>query len=116
MVATIVARSGGVRAASTSVQAAALPDSHCVIGAAYPGAIATIRRRRSASSSCRFRMTLFNYPGLGALMVVAAERKDAVLLTNGVMVTGVIALLALLLTDVCLIVAEPRIRFENREG
>lgn len=60
--------------------------------------------------------TLFNYPGLGALMVVAAERKDAVLLTDGVMVTGVIALLALLLTDVCLILMDPRIRFENTES
>jgi peptide/nickel transport system permease protein len=60
--------------------------------------------------------TLFNYPGLGALMVVAAERKDAVLLTDGVMVTGVIALLALLLTDVCLILMDPRIRFENSES
>jgi peptide/nickel transport system permease protein len=60
--------------------------------------------------------TLFNYPGLGALMVTAAEHKDAVLLTNGVMVTGVIALLALLLTDVCLILMDPRIRFENSES
>lgn len=60
--------------------------------------------------------TLFNYPGLGALMVTAAERKDAVLLTDGVMVTGVIALLALLLTDVCLILMDPRIRFENTES
>jgi peptide/nickel transport system permease protein len=60
--------------------------------------------------------TLFNYPGLGALMVTAAERKDAILLTDGVMMTGVIALLALLLTDVCLILMDPRIRFENRES
>jgi peptide/nickel transport system permease protein len=60
--------------------------------------------------------TLFNYPGLGALLVVAAERKDAILLTDGVMVTGVIALLALLLTDVCLILMDPRIRFENTES
>jgi peptide/nickel transport system permease protein len=60
--------------------------------------------------------TLFNYPGLGALMVVAAERKDAILLTDGVMVTGVLALLALLLTDVCLILMDPRIRFENTES
>jgi peptide/nickel transport system permease protein len=60
--------------------------------------------------------TLFNYPGLGALLVIAAERKDAVLLTDGVMVTGVIALLALLLTDVCLILMDPRIRFESRES
>jgi peptide/nickel transport system permease protein len=60
--------------------------------------------------------TLFNYPGLGALMVVAAERKDVVLLTDGVMITGVIALLALLLTDICLILTDPRIRFENSES
>jgi peptide/nickel transport system permease protein len=60
--------------------------------------------------------TLFNYPGLGALMVSAAERKDVVLLTDGVMVTGVIALLALLLTDICLILMDPRIRFENSES
>jgi ABC-type dipeptide/oligopeptide/nickel transport system permease component len=32
------------------------------------------------------------------------------------MVTGVIALLALLLTDVCLILMDPRIRFENTES
>lgn len=60
--------------------------------------------------------TLFNYPGLGALMVVAAERKDVVLLTDGVMVTGLVSLLALLLTDVCLIIMDPRIRFENRSS
>jgi peptide/nickel transport system permease protein len=57
--------------------------------------------------------TLFNYPGLGALLVTAAERKDSVLLTDAVMVTGAIALLALLLTDVCLILMDPRIRFEK---
>jgi len=60
--------------------------------------------------------TLFSYPGLGALMVSAAERKDVVLLTDGVMITGVIALLALLLTDICLILMDPRIRFENSES
>ncbi|MBV9796139.1 MAG: ABC transporter permease [Actinobacteria bacterium] len=60
--------------------------------------------------------TLFNYPGLGALLVVAAERKDPVLLTDGVMITGVIALLALLLTDIGLILMDPRIRFEAGES
>ena len=49
-------------------------------------------------------------------MVAAAERKDTVLLTDGVMVTGAIALLALLLTDVCMILLDPRIRFGNAEG
>jgi peptide/nickel transport system permease protein len=57
--------------------------------------------------------TLFNYPGLGALLVVAAERKDAVLLTDAVMVTGAVALIVLLLTDVGLILMDPRIRFEK---
>ena len=60
--------------------------------------------------------TLFNYPGLGALLVVAAERKDPVLLTDGVMITGVISLLALLLTDIGLMLMDPRIRFENTES
>jgi peptide/nickel transport system permease protein len=59
--------------------------------------------------------TLFNYPGLGALLVNAAEHKDVVLLTDGVMVTGVVALLALLLADVCLILMDPRIRFDNTD-
>ena len=58
--------------------------------------------------------TLFNYPGLGALLVTAAERKDSIVLTDAVMVTGAISLLALLLADVCLILADPRIRFDNR--
>jgi peptide/nickel transport system permease protein len=57
--------------------------------------------------------TLFNYPGLGALLVTAAERKDEVLLTDAVMITGVISLLALLLADVGLILADPRIRFDR---
>ncbi|WP_375388125.1 ABC transporter permease [uncultured Amnibacterium sp.] len=59
--------------------------------------------------------TLFNYPGLGALLVVAAERKDALLLTDGVMVTGAVSLLTLLLTDVCLILMDPRISFERTD-
>lgn len=57
--------------------------------------------------------TLFNYPGLGALLVVAAERKDALLLTDGVMLTGAVSLLTLLLTDVLLILMDPRISFER---
>jgi peptide/nickel transport system permease protein len=56
--------------------------------------------------------TLFSYPGLGALIVTAAERKDVVLLGGGVMVTGVLSLLALLLTDLAFAVLDPRIRFE----
>lgn len=57
--------------------------------------------------------TLFNYPGLGAILVVAAERKDALLLTDGVMVTGAVSLLTLLAADVGLILMDPRIRFDR---
>ncbi|MCU1528153.1 MAG: transporter permease [Frondihabitans sp.] len=57
--------------------------------------------------------TLFNYPGLGALLVVAAERKDVVLLTDGVMVTGAISLIVLLFADVGLMLMDPRISFER---
>ena len=59
---------------------------------------------------------LFNYPGLGALLVTAAQRKDIVLLCDGVVVTGVVALVALLLADVALILADPRIRFDNAKA
>ncbi|KHK96710.1 ABC transporter permease [Microbacterium mangrovi] len=57
--------------------------------------------------------TLFNYPGLGAAIVSAAERKDVVLLTDAIIVTGAVSLLALLLADVLLILIDPRIRFER---
>lgn len=59
--------------------------------------------------------SLFGYPGLGALLVTATQKKDIVLLEAGVMVTGVISLLALLLTDVLFALVDPRIRFDSRE-
>ncbi|BDZ51319.1 peptide ABC transporter permease [Frondihabitans sucicola] len=60
--------------------------------------------------------TLFGYPGLGALLVTAAERKDVLLLEGGVMITGAVSLLALLLTDICFVLMDPRIRFDARES
>jgi peptide/nickel transport system permease protein len=57
--------------------------------------------------------SLFGYPGLGALLVTATQKKDIVLLEAGVMVTGVISLLALLLTDVVFVLTDPRIRFDG---
>ncbi|GAB3576094.1 ABC transporter permease [Leifsonia lichenia] len=59
--------------------------------------------------------SLFGYPGLGALLVTATQKKDIVLLEAGVMVTGVISLLALLLTDVLFALVDPRIRFDRGE-
>ncbi|GAA0312999.1 ABC transporter permease [Kineococcus aurantiacus] len=58
--------------------------------------------------------TLFSYPGLGALLVAAADRKDVLLLTSGVVVTGLVSLLALLLTDLVFLLVDPRIRFGGR--
>lgn len=60
--------------------------------------------------------TLFNYPGLGALLVSAAEHKDVVLLCDGVVITGVVVLLALLVADLGLMFADPRIRFDNAKS
>ncbi len=59
--------------------------------------------------------SLFGYPGLGALLVTATQKKDIVLLEAGVMVTGVVSLLALLLTDVVFALVDPRIRFDAKE-
>jgi peptide/nickel transport system permease protein len=59
--------------------------------------------------------TLFGYPGLGALLVTATEKKDMFLLEAGVMVTGAVSLLALLATDLAFVLVDPRIRFEGAE-
>jgi peptide/nickel transport system permease protein len=60
--------------------------------------------------------TLFNYPGLGYLLVTAAEHKDIGLLSDGVVITGVVVLLGLLLADLGLMVTDPRIRFDNSKS
>ncbi len=57
--------------------------------------------------------TLFGYPGLGALLVSATVQKDIFLLESGVMVAGVISLLALLLTDIAFVLIDPRVRFDE---
>ncbi|GAA4141403.1 ABC transporter permease [Leifsonia shinshuensis] len=59
--------------------------------------------------------SLFGYPGLGALLVTATQKKDIVLLEAGVMVTGVVSLLALLLTDLVFALVDPRIRFDAKD-
>lgn len=59
--------------------------------------------------------TLFNYPGLGALIVTAAEKKDILLLESGVRVAGVISLGAILLADLASLLMDPRIRFSAGE-
>ncbi len=54
---------------------------------------------------------LFNYQGLGLLVLHAAELKDFTLLTAGVLVVGVVYLLVTLVADILFAVLNPRIRY-----
>jgi peptide/nickel transport system permease protein len=59
--------------------------------------------------------TLFNYPGLGRLIVTAANNKDFPMLEAGVLVIGIVYLVATLIADVLYTVLNPRIRFQRAE-
>jgi peptide/nickel transport system permease protein len=54
---------------------------------------------------------IFNYPGIGALLVRAAQRKDFPLLECAVLVIGVVYLLATLVADLAYAYLNPRIRY-----
>jgi peptide/nickel transport system permease protein len=59
--------------------------------------------------------TLFNYPGLGRLTVTAATDKDFPMLAAGVLVIGVVYLIATLVADVLYTVLNPRIRLQRAD-
>jgi peptide/nickel transport system permease protein len=59
--------------------------------------------------------TLFNYPGIGRLIVTAADNKDFPMLEAGVLVIGIVYLVATLIADVLYTVLNPRIRYEQAE-
>ncbi|MBO0806757.1 MAG: ABC transporter permease [Actinobacteria bacterium] len=59
--------------------------------------------------------TLFNYPGLGRLIFTAANNKDFPMLEAGVLVIGVVYLLATLIADVLYTMLNPRIRLQRAE-
>jgi len=59
--------------------------------------------------------TLFNYPGLGRLIVTAANNKDFPTLEAGVLVIGIVYLGATLIADILYTVLNPRIRYEQAE-
>jgi peptide/nickel transport system permease protein len=59
--------------------------------------------------------TLFNYPGLGRLIVTAAFNKDYPMLEAGVLVIGIVYLGATLIADILYTVLNPRIRYEQAE-
>jgi peptide/nickel transport system permease protein len=59
--------------------------------------------------------TLFNYPGLGRLIVTAANNKDFPMLEAGVLVIGIVYLVATLIADIMYTILNPRIRYEQAE-
>jgi peptide/nickel transport system permease protein len=59
--------------------------------------------------------TLFNYPGMGKLIVTAARQKDLPLLESGVLLVGIIYLVATLVADLLYSLLNPRIRYASAE-
>ncbi len=54
---------------------------------------------------------IFNYPGIGRLLVRAADQKDFPLLQSTVLVIGIVYLLATLVADLAYAYLNPRIRY-----
>src|SRR6516225_7982201 len=59
--------------------------------------------------------TLFNYPGLGRLIVTAATDKDFPMLAAGVLIIGIVYLVATFIADILATVLNPRIRLQAAE-
>jgi peptide/nickel transport system permease protein len=59
--------------------------------------------------------TLFNYPGIGRLIFTAATDKDFPMLEAGVLVIGIVYLVATLLADILSTMLNPRVRLERAE-
>jgi peptide/nickel transport system permease protein len=55
--------------------------------------------------------TLFNYQGIGLLILNAAQAKDFPLLAGGILVIGVVYLVVTLIADLLYALLNPRIRF-----
>ena len=58
---------------------------------------------------------LFNYQGIGLMVLQAASQKDFTLLTAGVMVVGTVYLLVTLVADILFALLNPRIRYGTAE-
>jgi len=59
--------------------------------------------------------TLFNYHGLGNLIYNAAVHKDEVMLEAGVLIIGIVYVVATLIADVLLTLLNPRLRIGGTE-
>ncbi|MEE8308125.1 MAG: ABC transporter permease, partial [Gammaproteobacteria bacterium] len=55
---------------------------------------------------------LFNYPGLGRLILLSAQRNDIVLLEGGTLVLTFVAVSSQVIADIGIYLMNPRIRFE----
>jgi peptide/nickel transport system permease protein len=53
---------------------------------------------------------LFNYNGIGQRIYTAAQNKDLTMLESGVLVVGIVYLVATLMADVLYTFVNPRIR------
>ena len=58
---------------------------------------------------------LFNYNGIGQRIYTAAQNKDFTMLQSGVMIVGIVYLVATLIADILYSVLNPRIRFGAAE-
>jgi peptide/nickel transport system permease protein len=59
--------------------------------------------------------TLFNYQGIGNLIYTAAKSKDFPMLAAGVLVIGVVYMVATLIADILSTVLNPRLRLGGAE-
>ncbi len=59
--------------------------------------------------------TLFHYQGIGSLIVTAATGKDFPLLEAGILVIGIVFMVATLIADVLYSLLNPRIRYQSAE-
>ena len=55
---------------------------------------------------------IFAYPGMGQTMLFAAQRKDIPMLTAGVIIVGIVYMLATLIADIVIAWMNPRIRLD----
>jgi peptide/nickel transport system permease protein len=58
---------------------------------------------------------LFNYNGIGQRIYLAAQNKDVTMLQSGVLIVGIVFLVATFLADLLYSVLNPRIRFGSVE-
>ena len=58
---------------------------------------------------------LFNYPGIGLRIYTAAQNKDFTMLETGVLIVGIVYLVATLIADLLYSLLNPRIRYGAAE-